>query len=130
MRLRFRVEKLIRDGLPAMMEAQGLTTFTRRLGDAEFVDGLKEKLVEEAREAQAAGSPDALVEELADVAEVMLALMAATGVSAEAVEARRLAKRAERGGFDGRIYNAAVEGEADGAAVAYYLARPDQYPPA
>lgn len=125
---RFKVDKLIRDGLPAMMRSQGLSVFTRHLDDAEFLARLKDKLVEEAREAQAAGSREDLVEELADVREVILALLGAAGLSEAEVEGRRLAKRAERGGFDDRVHNAAVEGEDGAAAVAYYLARPLQYP--
>jgi predicted house-cleaning noncanonical NTP pyrophosphatase (MazG superfamily) len=49
--LRFKVDKLIRDRLPAMMQAQGLTVFTRRLDDTEYVARLKDKLIEEASEA-------------------------------------------------------------------------------
>jgi predicted house-cleaning noncanonical NTP pyrophosphatase (MazG superfamily) len=127
MRLRFRVEKLIRDKLPAIMEAQGLTIFTRRLDDAAFAAALKDKLLEEAAEVKAATTPDELLEELADVSEALLALAELNGLSAADIEAQRLAKRAGRGGFEQRIYNAAVEGDADGLAVAYYLARPAQY---
>jgi predicted house-cleaning noncanonical NTP pyrophosphatase (MazG superfamily) len=126
--MRFRVEKLIRDHLPQMMEDQGLSVFCHRLDDAAFVAALKAKLVEEAQEAATAGT-EHLLEELADVSEVLLTLIAAAGLSPEAVEAARLAKRAQRGGFDGRIYNLAVEGEEGAPGVAYYLARPDQYPP-
>lgn len=128
MTLRFRVDKLIRDKLPAIMEAQGLRIFTRRLDDAEFAARLKDKLREEAAEASAAVDPEALLEELADVAEVLRALAAAHGFGPEDVEARRAAKHAERGGFEDRIYNAAVEGASELAAVGYYLARPQQYP--
>lgn len=126
--LRFRVEKLIRDRLPAIMRAQGLAVFDRRLEYADYIHALKAKLVEEAAEARDAGSLDDLAGELADLSEVILALMAATGLSAADVEDRRLAKRAERGGFDDRVFNAAVEGPPDLPAVAYYLERPMQYP--
>ena len=126
--LRFKVDKLIRDGLPAMMRAQGLTVFERRLDDAEFAGRLKDKLVEEAREAQAAASRTELIDELADLREVMLALAEVSQLGEEEIEARRVAKRAERGGFDERVYNAAVEGEAGSPGAAYYLARPAQYP--
>ena len=128
MTLRFKVDKLIRDKLPATMQAQGLTIFTRRLDDAEFVARLKDKLVEEACEARAASSRAELIDELADLREVMLALAAAGGISEDEIESRRLAKREERGGFDDRVHNAAVEGDEGCAAVAYYLARPVQYP--
>ena len=125
---RFKVDKLIRDGLPAMMQAQGLTVFTRRLDDGEFVERLKDKLIEEAREVGTADSRAELMEELADLREVMLALIAGAGVSEDEVEAARLKIRAEGGGFDIRGDNAAVVGEDGSDAVAYYLARPTQYP--
>jgi predicted house-cleaning noncanonical NTP pyrophosphatase (MazG superfamily) len=126
--LRFKVDKLIRDKLPAMMEGQGLTVFARRLDDAEFVQRLKAKLIEEATEASAAGARAELIDELADVREVMLALAEISGIGEDEIEARRIAKRAERGGFDERIHNAAVEGDAGSVGAAYYLARPGQYP--
>jgi predicted house-cleaning noncanonical NTP pyrophosphatase (MazG superfamily) len=128
MTLRFRVDKLIRDKLPAMMQAQGLTVFTRRLDDAEYAARLKDKLVEEAAEARAAETRAELLDELADLREVMLAMAEASGITEREVEARRLSKRDERGGFDDRVHNAAVEGDEHGLGVAYYLARPAQYP--
>jgi predicted house-cleaning noncanonical NTP pyrophosphatase (MazG superfamily) len=125
--LRFRVEKLIRDGLPAMMRAEGLAVFERRLGDAEFVAELKKKLLEEAAEAAAADGTG-LVEELADVLEVVIALAGACGAGLSEVEALRQKKKAERGGFEARVYNAAVEAAEGLPAADYYLARPEQYP--
>jgi predicted house-cleaning noncanonical NTP pyrophosphatase (MazG superfamily) len=127
--MRFKVETLIRDGLPQMVRDQGLSVFCHRLDDDAFLIALKAKLVEEAQEVAAAG-PDDLVEELADVSEVLRALIAAAGLRPEVVEAARLAKRAQRGGFDGRVFNHAVEGEDGAPGVAYYLARPEQYPQA
>ncbi|WP_309643100.1 nucleoside triphosphate pyrophosphohydrolase [Phenylobacterium sp.] len=127
-KLRFRVKKLIRDKLPQIMRDQGLVVFDRRLDDAAFVAALKDKLVEEALEAQASVEARDLVDELADLSEVMLALAAAAGLTPEDIESRRLAKRAERGGFDERVYNAAVEAETGLPAADYYLVRPIQYP--
>jgi predicted house-cleaning noncanonical NTP pyrophosphatase (MazG superfamily) len=124
---RFRVEKLIRDGLPAMMRAQGLTVEDRRLDDDAFRAALLDKLVEEAAEARAATDTDSLVEELADVVEVLRALLAVSGRSIDDLEAVRLAKRAARGGFDERIYNAAVSALEGAPGLDYYIGRPD-YP--
>lgn len=126
--MRFRVEKLIRDKLPQIMRDQGLAVFERRLDDADFIAALKDKLLEEAREAHAAADAPEMTDELADLTEVILALAEAHGISRDQIEARRLAKREERGGFDGRVYNAAVEGETGLPAADYYLARPGQYP--
>ena len=126
--MRFRVQKLIRDRLPAIMRAQGLQVFDRRLNDAEFIAALKDKLVEEAQEVGAATSQADLIDELADVMEVIAALADASGVPLQAVEERRQAKRAERGGFAERVFNAAVEARDGLPAAEYYLARPMQYP--
>ena len=125
--MRFKVGKLIRDRLPAIMRAQGLAVFERRLDEDEFRAALREKLLEEAAEAREA-TADELAGELADVLEVARALAGAHAISWDEVEARRLAKRAERGGFDGRIFNAAVEAQDGLPAADYYLARPSQYP--
>lgn len=125
--MRFRVQKLIRDRLPDIMRSQGLAVFDRRLDDVEYLDALGEKLIEEAHEVRLA-RPDEIVWELADVLEVVHALAQAHGLTLQDVEAARLAKRAERGGFDDRVYNAAVEAADDLPAAAYYLARPTQYP--
>ncbi len=126
--LRFRVEKLIRDRLPAIMQADGLTTFERALPLPDFQAALAAKLVEEAREVVAAASRADLVEELADVAEVLLALTAAYGIDAAEVEAARVAKRTVRGGFDDRVWNAAVAAPEGCPALDYYLQRPGLYP--
>jgi predicted house-cleaning noncanonical NTP pyrophosphatase (MazG superfamily) len=126
--MRFRVQKLIRDRLPAMMRADGLAVFERQLSDSEFADALREKLIEEAHEAREATSPAELTGELADVLEVIHAMAKAHGLSMEDVEDRRVAKRRERGGFDDRVFNAAVEAPVGLPAADYYLARPEQYP--
>lgn len=125
--MRFKVGKLIRDRLPAMMRAQGLAVFERRLDDGEFLDALKDKLLEEAAEVRAA-PPAEIAGELADVLEVARALAEVHGIAWDEVEARRIAKRAERGGFDERVFNAAVEAQDGLPAAEYYLARPGQYP--
>jgi predicted house-cleaning noncanonical NTP pyrophosphatase (MazG superfamily) len=127
-RTRFRVEKLIRDKLPEIMRDQGLAVFDRRLDDAEFDRALRAKLLEEAAEAVEARGAEDLAGELADLSEVILALAQLHGLTPEEIEARRIAKRVERGGFDDRVYNAAVEAEDGLPAADYYLARPTQYP--
>jgi predicted house-cleaning noncanonical NTP pyrophosphatase (MazG superfamily) len=125
---RFRVEKLIRDRLPEIMREQGLAVFERQLAPDERISCLKAKLLEEAGEAAAAGDRADMLNELADVSEVILALAAAYAFSAAEIEAARLAKRAERGGFDAGVFNAAVEAPDGHPALDYYLARPEAYP--
>ena len=125
---RFKVAKLIRDNLPDMMREMGLRVFERRLDDREYDLALRAKLVEEAAEANTAKTRTEIAGELADLQEVILALAALHGLTPDQVDAVRLEKRRERGGFDDRVFNAAVEADHGLPAADYYLARPDQYP--
>jgi predicted house-cleaning noncanonical NTP pyrophosphatase (MazG superfamily) len=101
--MRIPYDKLVRDKVPDAIRADGHTCHVEVLGPEEYVTQLKRKLVEEAREALEASSHDDLVLELADLMEVVRSLCAATGVTLEAVEAMRLQRQAERGGFDQRL---------------------------
>ncbi len=95
--------KLVRDQIPEIIAAAGRRPMTRVLDQAGYQAALRTKLVEEAREAQEA--PDGqLAAELADVLEVLKALAAAHGLSWEDVVSEADRKRAERGGFGGRIF--------------------------
>jgi len=101
--MRLDYDKLVRDGIPRIIEAGGGQPVTRVLDRAGYLAALRAKLMEEAEEAQAA--PDRqLRSELADVLEVLRALAAAHGMSWADVEAEAARKRDERGGFDERVF--------------------------
>jgi predicted house-cleaning noncanonical NTP pyrophosphatase (MazG superfamily) len=100
--------KLVRDQIPAIITADGGQPVTRVLDDAGYEAALRAKLLEEAHEAPAA--PDGeLASELADVLEVLKALAVAHYLSWEDVVSEATRKRAERGGFDNRIFLEYVE---------------------
>ena len=95
--------KLVRDQIPQIIAATGRQPVTRVLDQAGYQAALRIKLLEEAREAQEA--PDGrLASELADVLEVLKALAAAYDMSWDEVVSEADRKRAERGGFDDRIF--------------------------
>jgi len=64
----------------------------------------------------------------ADLQEVIHALAGLHDLTPEQIDAVRLEKRRERGGFDGRIFNAAVETDQGLPAADDDLARPEHYP--
>ncbi len=100
--------KLVRDQILAIIAADGGQPVTRVLDHASYEAALRAKLLEEAYEAQAA--PDGqLASELADVLEVLQALAAAHDMSWEDIVSEADRKRAERGGFDDRIFLEYVE---------------------
>ncbi|GAA5162053.1 hypothetical protein GCM10023321_47040 [Pseudonocardia eucalypti] len=95
--------KLVRDKIPDIIRAGGRTPDLRRLGEAEYVRELHAKLVEEPEELAAAAGP-AIVEELADVLEVVRALVRVNGLTMDEVTAHADRKAIARGGFAERWY--------------------------
>jgi predicted house-cleaning noncanonical NTP pyrophosphatase (MazG superfamily) len=101
--MRVAYNKLVRDQIPDIIAATGSQPSTRVLDHASYRDALRSKLLEEAREAEAAADGQ-LASELADVLEVLKALAQAHGMKWEDIELQARRKRAERGGFDRRIF--------------------------
>src|SRR3954463_11847964 len=97
------VGKLVRDRIPGIIEADGRVPVRRTLTDHEYEAALLAKLKEEATELAGAAPADRL-EEAAAVYEVLLALIAHAGHSPDALVRAADRKRAERGGFAGRVW--------------------------
>ena len=91
--------KLVRDRIPEIIEASGKRCTTAILSDEEYIRMLDEKLDEELAEYHA----DQSMEELADLLEVMHAVVSARGYTWEHVEQIRKDKASDRGGFEKRI---------------------------
>lgn len=95
--------KLVRDGIPEIIRANGGDPSVRVLPADEYRVALREKLVEEAAEALSATEVD-LLEELADVLEVVVTLAEVHGYELADVIAASKAKAETRGRFVSRIY--------------------------
>ena len=124
----FKVDKLIRDKIPQILRQKGLIVPERVMDKEEFLIRLKDKLMEEAGEVTKACYGEELVEELADLMEVIYALCQAYQQSFDEVERKRIEKKEKCGGFDRKIYNPSVEVQETNPLIEYYLARPDRYP--
>lgn len=124
----FKVEKLIRDKIPAILDSKGIVVNANAMVDQEFIYKLKDKLLEEAKEVLATSSSDELCEELADVLEVIHALSKANGLTIQQIEQKRLEKREIKGGFENKIYNSFMQIEENNPSINYYLNKPQQYP--
>ena len=90
--------KLVRDRIPEIIEADGKICICETLSDADYIDLLDQKLNEELAEYQESKS----LEELADLLEVMQAVVKARGWTLEELEQLRADKAARRGGFEKR----------------------------
>ena len=91
--------KLVRDKIPEIIELSGKTAVTETLPDDKYTEMLNQKLLEEVHEFFASGT----VEELADIGEVMHAIMATKGITLEEFQRVRLEKLEKRGGFKDKV---------------------------
>lgn len=91
--------KLVRDRIPEIIESDGRECSMEILSDDCYLQMLDAKLNEELAEYQESKS----LEELADLLEVMRAVVKARGWSWEQLEQVRQEKAARRGGFEKKI---------------------------
>lgn len=98
--------KLVRDKIPSIIERnEGRSCKTRILNDDEYIIELNRKIQEELNEYLECGE----IEELADLEEVLRAILDSKGVSYEEFEKIRLEKVNKRGSFKDRIYLEGLE---------------------
>ena len=92
--------KLVRDRIPEIIEASGKICVTEVLPQDAYIQALDAKLNEELAEYQQSKS----LEELADLLEVMGAVVKARGYTWDDLTRVRKEKRAQRGAFDQRVF--------------------------
>ena len=92
--------KLVRDRIPAIIEAGGERPITRILNGEEYLRCLEQKLDEETAEYHEGKN----LEELADILEVVYALAEAGGHSREELLSVYEKKHEARGGFADRVF--------------------------
>ena len=91
--------KLVRDKIPDIIIAEGKTATTTILTHDEYYKALVAKLHEEVQEFAESDS----IEEIADILEVIDAIITAKGVTKDQINTIQEQKRTERGGFEKRI---------------------------
>ena len=96
--------KLVRDRIPDIIKSDGGIARTRILNPEEYSDCLKEKLLEEVKEFLS----DDNLGELADIYEVLLAILDERGSSLEEFEQIRHKKFETNGGFREKIFLVSV----------------------
>lgn len=97
--------KLVRDKIPEIVQQnEGQSVPTRIMtDDAEYEGYLRRKIIEEATELAEAKTNEHTIEEMADVEELIDALLALKNLDRSQVVAAQKAKNEHRGGFSKRI---------------------------
>lgn len=97
--------KLIRDGIPQSIIDQGRTPNTRILDDTSFEKEIFNKLVDEAKEVtETINDQEHLTEEIADVFEVIDAIVKFKKLDMSQIVKLKEAKRNSWSGFDKKIW--------------------------
>lgn len=96
--------KLIRDKIPEIIEADGYIPITRILSDEEYKKELEKKLYEEYLEVLNTKNRKERIEELADMLEIIIYLSMIENSSLDEVIEISKKKKLMRGGFDQKIY--------------------------
>ena len=97
---KMKYNKLVRDKIPEIISESGKSVAYRKLNEEEYKVALELKLDEEVLEFHENPS----IAEIADIAEVLYALIEAYGYRVIDVIKYRAAKREEKGSFDERIF--------------------------
>ncbi len=99
-------EKLVRDNIPKIIEESGNKCEFRILSDEEYAKSLGEKLKEEVAEfikEYEAENDEQAIKELADIQEVILAIVDMIGVEQDKFELIRKNKAKANGAFKNKI---------------------------
>ena len=98
------MNKLVRDKIPGIIEANKEKAIYHILDEQEYKNELKNKLEEEVLEVRKAQDKNEILEECADVLEVLRALVQTYGYTWDDLVEVNASKREKRGGFEKRIY--------------------------
>ena len=108
--MRVHYNKLVRDRIPEIIQEVGRKCAVEILSEKDYQQALRQKLIEEAHEVAIATNDD-LIQELADLYEVIDELIAVYHIEREAVVKVQKERRVERGGFNKRLRLLQVETE-------------------
>jgi len=101
--------KLVRDKIPEIIKLNGEVPIVRILDDDEYEQELIKKLNEEYQEVVNAKNKEELLEECADMLEVILALIEFNGYNLNNLLDTRNSKKEKRGAFSKKLYLSGVK---------------------
>lgn len=127
---RFLFNKLTRDKAVERLEAQGAKVESKILEDnAEYLESVTQKIVEELEEVFDSQSQEELIVELADLEEILDAFKKLVKIDQKDIDAVRKAKAEERGLFEKRVFiDHADIPETATQVIEYVDGQPDKYP--
>lgn len=123
----FLCNKLVRDKTVEQCKQKNIESDVYILDDSAYKQALAQKLEEEAQEVITASEHE-LLEELADVQEVIDAMLKVYGFTFDQLREMQLEKREKKGGFDKKIHVNSFSMEETCRAKEHFLKQPHKYP--
>lgn len=124
---KFICNKLARDNTIEGMAKDAIRTTYKQLQHKELLEALRKKLLEEALEVAEATERMQVVNELADVFEVLDALRGVYHITNAEVSAAKRKIYRKRGGFKKGIFLEAIEMSENHPSVKHFRASPNRY---
>lgn len=97
-------EKLIRDKIPEIIKKDNAIPKISVLSQKRFLKELKKKLIEEARELEKGRGKEEIINESADILEILMAIAKSEKISWKAIKSKRVTKLQKRGGFKKKLF--------------------------
>ncbi|MEK7142710.1 MAG: nucleoside triphosphate pyrophosphohydrolase [Patescibacteria group bacterium] len=96
--------KLIRDRIPEITQADGWLSKTKILNKPEFLKELKKKILEEVNELNQSHNRKDIISELVDIQELIDNILKETKIKFQAFRQIQAQKRKKRGGFEKKLF--------------------------
>ncbi len=96
--------KLIRDKIPEIIKKNKAVPKVLVLNAKQFKIALKEKLIEEAKELLAAKTNKEILNELADIFELLESIALNNNITMNQIKKQKEKKKKEQGGFDKKLF--------------------------
>ncbi len=120
--------KLVRDNVPEGAVAEGGTLKWHKLDDDAYKQALFNKVCEEANEVAESQTRDDLINEIADVHDVLAALCEHMDISPDEIARAQHEKCTKRGGFSRRVFVEHMTLPEESWLCKYCADRPTEYP--
>ncbi len=125
---KFELNKLVRDGLRDEYERTNQNPVFRELSIDELKTQLARKIIEEANEIRVNSRPDEVIDEVADIRQVLDDIVAIYDITEEQVKLAQQKKYDKKGGFANGVFVETLELDDSDPWVGYYRKNPDIFP--